>query len=208
MRTLPSDDVNFLGSIGVDISINEVDGIGSIAPVNAFLDTMPALRPLVLVLKALLDRRGLATASTGGLSIFSVICMVVSFLQVCGEWSLRYGSVFDCRRSRSQLNPTSLPLTSVEDPLGSQSLGALLRHFLAYYGCVSSSESSAISPDTLPSFPYDTHGISITEQRLIPKADMGWSENNKPWMLSIQSLHDPGMYFLSFVPGLLASRFH
>ena len=43
---------------------------------------LPALRPLVLVLKQLLVSRDLATVFTGGLSSHCLTMMVVSFLQL------------------------------------------------------------------------------------------------------------------------------
>jgi non-canonical poly(A) RNA polymerase PAPD5/7 len=43
---------------------------------------MPALRPLVLVLKSFLKQRKLNSAATSGLSSYAVTCMVISFLQV------------------------------------------------------------------------------------------------------------------------------
>ncbi|KII94216.1 hypothetical protein PLICRDRAFT_420169 [Plicaturopsis crispa FD-325 SS-3] len=101
------------GSIKVDIGINNGDGIDGIAPMKAYMREFPALRPLVLVLKMFLVHRGMADASTSGLSSYTVFCMVASFLQ---------------------LNPTSLPQESISNPLESESLGTLLLGFLSYYG--------------------------------------------------------------------------
>jgi hypothetical protein len=42
------------------------------------------LRPLYLVLKTMLRQKGLASASTGGLSSYALILMVVAHFMVCG----------------------------------------------------------------------------------------------------------------------------
>lgn len=41
-------------------------------------------RSLVLLVKAFLNQRGMNEVFTGGLGSYSIICLVVSFLQVCG----------------------------------------------------------------------------------------------------------------------------
>lgn len=40
-------------------------------------------RSLVLLVKAFLNQRGMNEVFTGGLGSYSIICLVVSFLQVC-----------------------------------------------------------------------------------------------------------------------------
>lgn len=71
------------GHFNVDITVNGKDGVPTIALVKQYLKTMPALKPLVLLIKALLEQHGLHSAQTSGLSSYCVICMVISFLQVC-----------------------------------------------------------------------------------------------------------------------------
>lgn len=77
LTTVPS------GAYSFDIGINNTDGFEAVAIIGSYLDKMPALRPLVLVLKSFLKQRKLASAATSGLSSYGVICMVISFLQVC-----------------------------------------------------------------------------------------------------------------------------
>lgn len=66
----------------VDISINQSNGISAGKIVNSYISALPALKPLVLVIKAFLNQRGMNEVYSGGLGSYSVICLVISFLQV------------------------------------------------------------------------------------------------------------------------------
>jgi non-canonical poly(A) RNA polymerase PAPD5/7 len=66
----------------MDITINGINGIQAVNAINGYLSRMPALRPLILATKSLLEQHGLHSAATGGLSSYAVTCMVISFLQV------------------------------------------------------------------------------------------------------------------------------
>ena len=66
----------------MDVNINTEDGLRAIDAVKEYMDKMPALKPIVLLVKALLAPRGLNTAATSGLGSYTLICMAVSFLQV------------------------------------------------------------------------------------------------------------------------------
>ncbi|KAF7297391.1 Non-canonical poly(A) RNA polymerase PAPD5 [Mycena indigotica] len=107
-KTLPE-----YGSVNVDLGINNTDGVRAVEIVNGYMSTMPALRPLVMVVKAFLAQRGLNNPATGGLGSYAVICMCISFLQ---------------------LNPSHRPQDYLDKPLVTESLGALLADFLFYYG--------------------------------------------------------------------------
>ena len=71
-----------LGSYKADISINSMDGVDAVALVNDYAVQLPAMRPLVMVLKGLLALHKLGTAASSGLSSYATISMVISFLQV------------------------------------------------------------------------------------------------------------------------------
>ncbi|KAJ7083322.1 hypothetical protein B0H15DRAFT_850579 [Mycena belliarum] len=101
------------GSFSVDIGINNQDGPRAIEVVNGYLDQMPALRPLILIVKGFLSQRNLNSAAYGGLGSYVVICMCISFLQ---------------------LNPSKRPQEYIDKPVESESLGALLADFMFYYG--------------------------------------------------------------------------
>ena len=65
-----------------DICINSDSGLTAIPLIKQYLDTMPALRPLIMTVKAFLAARGLNSAATGGLGSYSVTLLAISFLQV------------------------------------------------------------------------------------------------------------------------------
>ncbi|KZV62021.1 Nucleotidyltransferase [Peniophora sp. CONT] len=107
-----------------DISINSLDGVDAVALINDYAVRMPALRPLVMVLKGLLGLHKLGSAASSGLSSYATISMVINFLQV---------------------NPYELPHASIDDPSANHSLGTLLLQFLQYYATDFPYETSYIS---------------------------------------------------------------
>lgn len=70
------------GRLPIDISLNQLNGISAGKIVNSYLAALPAVRPLVLVIKSFLNQRGMNEVYSGGLGSYSVICLVISFLQV------------------------------------------------------------------------------------------------------------------------------
>jgi non-canonical poly(A) RNA polymerase PAPD5/7 len=84
------------GNIKVDIGINNVDGLLALDIINEYLSTIPALRPLVMVVKAFLAQKNLNSAATSGLSSYALICMAISFVQVRKP---RSQSVFDSQNA-------------------------------------------------------------------------------------------------------------
>ncbi|THH18618.1 hypothetical protein EW146_g2387 [Bondarzewia mesenterica] len=100
------------GSVNVDVTINGADGPKAIDIINDYLKRMPALRPLILVLKGLLQQHNLHSAATSGLSSYAVTCMVINFLQ---------------------RNPTDRPKEFFENPIQFEAMGHLLMDFLKYY---------------------------------------------------------------------------
>lgn len=100
------------GALNVDIGINNTDGVKVIELINGYLANMPALRPLVLVVKGFLAQRSLNDASKSGLGSYAVILMCISFLQV---------------------NPSNRAQEFLDQPMETQSLGLLLTDFLFYY---------------------------------------------------------------------------
>lgn len=103
---------HLLASLPVNISVNADTGLKVADIVRDFLDKMPALRPLVIVLKQMLSQCGLDSEATYGLSTYSLTCMVISFLQV---------------------NPKERSTDLIENPMENESLGTLLLDFLFYY---------------------------------------------------------------------------
>ncbi|ODN75926.1 hypothetical protein L202_05911 [Cryptococcus amylolentus CBS 6039] len=97
------------GRINVDISLNQANGVTAGKIINQYLDALPGSRQLILVAKSFLSQRSMNEVYTGGLGSYSVICLVISFLQVHPK--LR----------RGELNPEL-------------NLGTLLIEFFELYG--------------------------------------------------------------------------
>lgn len=124
--------VDELGSLHIDISVNSPDGVKLVPIMEKYLDSMPALRYLVLVVKGYLSQLRLNSAQDGGLSSYSLMCLVISFLQ---------------------RNPKQRPTDDIEKPLEYESLGRLLMDFLDHYGnefdytesCVSVTQGKVVS---------------------------------------------------------------
>ncbi len=66
----------------MDISINQINGIAAGKMINRFLEELPALRAIVLVIKSFLHQRSMNEVFSGGLGSYSIVCLAVSFLQV------------------------------------------------------------------------------------------------------------------------------
>lgn len=73
--------VDSVTKINVDISFNKPGGLVAAGVVKRYTETMPALRPLVIFIKHFLNMRGMNEVYLGGLGSYSIICMVISFLQ-------------------------------------------------------------------------------------------------------------------------------
>lgn len=74
--------VTKLGRFAVDISINQLNGVAAGRMVNRFLQELPALRALVVVIKSFLSQRSMNEVFTGGLGSYSIVCLAASFLQM------------------------------------------------------------------------------------------------------------------------------
>ena len=66
----------------IDISFNMINGVKSAALIKDYLVEYPCLRYLAMVLKQFLLQRDLNEVWTGGIGSYSLILMIVSFLQV------------------------------------------------------------------------------------------------------------------------------
>lgn len=73
---------NHVGSlIGVDISIEAMDGKENTMVVVGLLDEFPEARPLIILLKYFLQQRDMDEPYKGGLGSYAVTLLVISFLQ-------------------------------------------------------------------------------------------------------------------------------
>ena len=66
----------------IDISFNVRNGIQAAEIIKEKIIEFPGLKPLAFVIKQFLLQRNLNEVFTGGLSSYSVLCLIVSFLQV------------------------------------------------------------------------------------------------------------------------------
>ncbi|CAO1635717.1 unnamed protein product [Parajaminaea phylloscopi] len=83
------------GRYRCDISVNQTNGLLAAEWVNKMQHDMPAIRPLILITKHLLQQRGMSEVYTGGLGSFSVILLVVNFLQIHPK--VQRGEIDPCR---------------------------------------------------------------------------------------------------------------
>ncbi|KTW30289.1 hypothetical protein T552_00764 [Pneumocystis carinii B80] len=73
--------IDTLTQIHVDISFNKPGGLVSANIIKQFMKDHYALKPLVMFIKHFLNMRGLNEVFLGGLGSYSIICLVISFLQ-------------------------------------------------------------------------------------------------------------------------------
>lgn len=71
-----------LVGIDIDISFNTRNGIKAAEIIKEKIKEFPALRPLAFVIKQFLLQRNLNEVFTGGLSSYSVLCLIISLLQL------------------------------------------------------------------------------------------------------------------------------
>ncbi|XP_022176531.1 non-canonical poly(A) RNA polymerase PAPD5-like isoform X1 [Myzus persicae] len=76
--------------VRVDISFNMNNGVKSAEMIKHYMDVFPMLPKLVLVLKQFLAQRDMNEVFYGGISSYSLILMVVSFLQLHPRGDLNY----------------------------------------------------------------------------------------------------------------------
>lgn len=62
--------------------MNQANGVATCKMINNYLKKYPALRAIVLIIKAFLHQRSMNEVYSGGLGSYSIVCLAVSFLQV------------------------------------------------------------------------------------------------------------------------------
>jgi non-canonical poly(A) RNA polymerase PAPD5/7 len=109
--------VDYLTGLSVDLSFDSSTGTDVVEMYHHWQRQYPALPILASVIKQFLMMRSLNDVATGGLGGYSVICLVVSFLQHCpperheqhGELLLEfldfYGNKFDRTANYISLDP-------------------------------------------------------------------------------------------------------
>jgi non-canonical poly(A) RNA polymerase PAPD5/7 len=104
-----------LTGIAVDISFENLSGVQAQATFDQWKRDYPDMIYMVALVKQLLVMRGLNEVHTGGLGGFSIICLIVSYIQhsrkaenlgECFVGFLEYyGKNFDISRKRIQMHP-------------------------------------------------------------------------------------------------------
>jgi non-canonical poly(A) RNA polymerase PAPD5/7 len=105
-------------NLDVDISFENLSGVQAQATFDKWKSDYPDMIYMVALVKQLLVMRGLNEVHSGGLGGFSIICLIVSYIQLSkkaenlGECFLGflkyYGKDFDLSRKRIQMNPPAV----------------------------------------------------------------------------------------------------
>jgi non-canonical poly(A) RNA polymerase PAPD5/7 len=107
-----------LTGLDVDISFENLSGVQAQATFDQWKTDYPDMVFLVALVKQLLVMRGLNEVHSGGLGGFSIICLIISYIQHnpnlgnLGECFLGflkyYGKEFDLSRQRIQMSPPAV----------------------------------------------------------------------------------------------------
>ena len=144
-----------------DVSFDVANGPASAEIVRANMRRFPALRPLTTVLKAFLQQRALNEVYTGGIGSYALLCMVMAHLQL-----------HDASTTASAWAGASGGEAAAEG-----CLGALLIDFFELYG-------RRINTDEV--------GVSCRDGgKFFAKRDLGWADQGRPFLLSIEDPQDP-----------------
>jgi non-canonical poly(A) RNA polymerase PAPD5/7 len=110
--------VDRLTNINVDISFENLSGVQAQATFQQWKHDYPDMVYMVALLKQFLVMRGFNEVHTGGLGGFSIICLIVSYIQhipkpenlgACFLGFLKYYGVdFDLRTQRIQMHPPAV----------------------------------------------------------------------------------------------------
>jgi non-canonical poly(A) RNA polymerase PAPD5/7 len=65
--------VDTYAGIDIDLSFNQSNALRVVTLVQDYLKEMPAVRPLVMVLKTLFHSKGLSIPAEGGLGSYSIV---------------------------------------------------------------------------------------------------------------------------------------
>ncbi|KAG5641331.1 hypothetical protein DXG03_005488 [Asterophora parasitica] len=143
------------GSISIDIGMNNPAGTEGVELMKGYLAQMPALRPLILVMKGFLRHRKLNDASKGGMGSYALACLCIHFLKV---------------------NPSKRPQEYIDKPFESESLGFLMTDFMFYYGFGFPYATSYVSTAEGKLLPKEEKSESLSVRCLInPEKDISKS---------------------------------
>ena len=157
-------------SIPADISIGVANGAAAVSMVRHAVMLLPPLRPLVLVLKALLRETKLNEVFSGGLSSYSLVNMVIAHLQCEGFQA--HGVAEAGRAPATSAIVNSMGMMEEQGDFAqfinhgveqSHDLGHLLTTFLHRFGSL---------------FDYSNEAVSIASGGIVKKPP-GWKRDNR-----------------------------
>ena len=162
-----------------DICFDQPSGPRMGKLIKHMLAVVPALRPLVLVLKYFLAQRSLNETYKGGVGSFLLQIMVIASLQHHGK--MRQNTRWKKLQAIKKVNGAGAEKwrRKRENLENAQphSLGIMLLEFLELFG---------------KSLNYERVGISVRGQgSFFPKASRGWLDGRRPWTLSIENPENP-----------------
>lgn len=147
-----------------------INGVKSAALIKEYLNEFPCLRYLAMILKQFLLQRDLNEVWTGGIGSYSLILMIVSFLQV--NLTILKQNQFNL------INPFSLNKLHprIDARSNDNNLGVLLIEFFELYG---------------KQFNYMRTGIRVKDGgSYVPKEDI-FKQFNNGFRASILCIEDP-----------------
>lgn len=150
-----------------DVSFDVANGPQAASHIKFLLDTMPAMRPLVMILKVFLQQRELNEVYQGGLGSYALLVLVATHLQL--HPSRRPGKDERETKRRKSQDQTAMIME--------QNLGLLLVDFFRLYG---RALNSAVV------------GISCRRGgKFFSKYSRGYLNNERPYLFAVEDPSDP-----------------
>jgi non-canonical poly(A) RNA polymerase PAPD5/7 len=170
--------------IAIDISLNQQSGLDAGPIVRQLLNSAgnSTAKCLIMAIKAFLVQRGLHEVFSGGLSSYSVICMVISFLQVRASPASRHDLTAATAPSQ---DPAKADRPRSEPGRSTAGVSGALR------------KAFQVRQPRLPGLSepgsFDRTGIAIRSPGgYFDKRRKGWYRDRQPFLLSIEDPQNPG----------------
>uniref|UniRef100_A0A6Q2WZJ3 polynucleotide adenylyltransferase n=1 Tax=Esox lucius TaxID=8010 RepID=A0A6Q2WZJ3_ESOLU len=149
-----------VSGVEFDLNVNNTVGIRNTFLLRSYANTEQRVRPIILVIKRWARHHGINDASKGTLSSYTLVLMVLHYLQTLPEPVIpslqkEYPECFSPTMEIHLVpeRPKDIPLYSSSNDA---SLGELLLGFLKYYASV---------------FSWDKQVISVREAKALPKSN-------------------------------------
>ncbi|KAJ7993886.1 hypothetical protein DPEC_G00259350 [Dallia pectoralis] len=149
-----------VSAVEFDLNVNNIVGIRNTFLLRSYANTERRVRPIILVIKRWARHHGINDASKGTLSSYTLVLMVLHYLQTLSEPVIpslqkEYPECFSPTMEIPLVpeRPKDIPLYSSSNQA---SLGELLLGFLKYYASM---------------FRWDKQVISVREAKALPKSN-------------------------------------